>query len=146
MSKAKFLKENHEVWTSYEYGSVDSFKHREGYRINRNNKSEGVLHFEFLKWMADYFPQGLPDNSVFGVAGPTGVGKSLMMANVALEGMMPHNKLDVVAIIAENRYIDWATRCDAMLMDVPIDDLKSAKEENLEHQKFYDNLGKIMVG
>lgn len=101
--------------------------------------------FEFL---AKYFPLGLTKQTVTNIGGPTGVGKTLLMTNLVELAVSPHNKLNVLYLIGENREIESTSRLDSVFTDMDYTHLYSGSSEStfLEHlEEIRQECGKLVT-
>lgn len=127
---------------TFDYAS--GFSERHETRINVRDDSAGRFKFHsHFSEFSRYFPMGLPLQTSLGVAGPTFVGKSVFLSNLAYLAVHPANGLDTVYIVAENTVEETGDRFDAIFLDRHVDILFDRKYESLEYPddvKFFQRM------
>jgi len=109
-----------------EYNTLVSFEAREEERLQSSSDHSSNLRFNpegRMAYMAKYFPQGIARQTITGVGGHTGVGKSIFLSNIGLEAIDPYNGQNVLYVFAENRPIEALTRLDAIVTGATQDEL-----------------------
>jgi hypothetical protein len=105
-----------------EYNTVERWRDRvvERQAISNSMEQDGTGYLRITDTMAylrPYFPLGLPPQTITGVSGMTGVGKSHMMNAFAFMAIQPENCCNVLYFISENRRIETESRLDAVLLE-----------------------------
>ncbi len=128
-----------------EYNTVESWRDRvEDRRQTRQAMEEGGSGYlklaGYLTVFEDYFQLGFPPQTITGVAGMTGVGKSHMMNAFAYMSILPENACNVLYLISENRRIETESRLDAIMLGEDInelftDDPPESKEKIFKRQR-----------
>lgn len=138
------LKERVET-VSTEFVSVDdytpveilsSFKQR--YEQGKEEYDEGIS-FQFEdECLAKFYPLKIMAGESFGIMADTGVGKSIFVSNVAMQGIGKKNKLNVLMVVTENEVRQVSTRLDSIAFDESYAKIYSGalSQEEVEH---FDN-------
>jgi len=105
-----------------EYNTINSWNYRvaERHAISLSAESDGAGYLKvagYLDFLADYFPLGFPPQTLTGVSGMTGVGKSHFMNAFAFMSIMPVNACNVLYFISENRRIETESRLDSIFLE-----------------------------
>jgi hypothetical protein len=100
------------------YNSFDSWEKRKEARLQAHlHLGNAIQMTGNLSEFDKVFKRGFEPATITVFGGNTGVGKSLMLLNVAKEAISPRNKLNGLFVIAENREIESTSRLDAVLLD-----------------------------
>lgn len=110
--------------------------------LERQETLDTGRNFNFLDDLAGfnkYLEVGIEDETLTAYGGATNVGKSILLFNIALQSVDPRNGLPTLIVKTENRFIQGATRWQAILFDVPLGEMyqPDAKEKQriLEERK-----------
>lgn len=123
-----------------EYTSEEQWESRKAKRLQTANAASSSIQFYGeLKWLAKYFPRGFEAATITNVGGNTGVGKSMLLNNIARIATMPPNSLNGLYIISENKKILTESRLDATFLNRKYDRLYL---KNLEKDEAGDNFFK----
>tara|TARA_Y100000034_G_scaffold130321_2_gene188493 strand:+ start:44493 stop:45965 length:1473 start_codon:yes stop_codon:yes gene_type:complete len=140
MSRASMLKAERRVsYELYKYNDIEAWNKREKMRHDRILNPKRVLYWNKMFWNASYMPFGQPSSTMIAVSAQTGVGKSLWSLNYAWEAASPPNSLNTLIVIAENRYIEAASRQDAILLNQSYDIVREKSTNNKTGDIFFSN-------
>lgn len=100
------------------YNSFSAWEERKDARVEaQKHLGNSIMMTGNLSIFDKAFKRGFEPATITVFGGNTGVGKSLMLLNVAKEAISPRNKLNGLFVIAENREIESTSRLDAVLLD-----------------------------
>lgn len=104
-----------------EYTTIKSWNERVALRhaLNKSAEQEGAGYLKvagYLDFLKEYFPLGFPPQTLTGVSGMTGVGKSHFMNAFAYMAILPENACNVLYFISENRRIETESRLDSIML------------------------------
>lgn len=114
-------------------------KEREEIISDTSHNLRMVGRFSFLE---KYFPHGIQKQTITTVGGPTGIGKSLMLTNLAELAIHPENKLNILYLIGENREIEATSRLDSVILRKPYQMLYKDSEGQEKEFDFFRSMKK----
>lgn len=141
LSKARDIISPDSDYEIREYTTEEDYNRR---HIERREIATGVsTTLDFSESLVEFqraFPKGIQSKTITGIGGQTGVGKSILVGNIINTAISPRNKLNVLYVIAENRYIEATTRLDAIVQDREYELFYVNAEEDPKGLDFFKNL------
>lgn len=104
--------------TDYElYDFLPSFRERNDTKEDETSSIVFRFRDEVLQ---EAFPYGIRSQQMFGICGDTGVGKSVMADNIAIDAIK-QGDLNVLLIKTENDYVETSSRLDSIFTGIDYD-------------------------
>ena len=141
LSKTKDIVSPESDYEIRQYTTEEDYSRR---HIERNEIATGLaITLKFDQSLVEFqraFPKGIQSKTITGIGGQTGVGKSILVGNLIDTAISPANKLNVLYVIAENRYIEATTRLDAIIQDREYELFYVNAEDDPKGIDFFKNL------
>lgn len=98
-----------------------------------------------MKFLHEIFPRGLMQDTMTIISAGTGVGKSILSANIVAEGVRPYNDKVTLYIITENREVEAVSRIHSILLGKQYDTMYDMEREEDLKASISQHSGSLFV-